>query len=61
MFLLLVQVWEEITIKKIIINFIKKFNGPIIFDADAISMFKDNKSLIYNLLVKKKKFSVNSS
>ena len=39
---------------KLVIDFIKKFKGPIVFDADAISMFKDNKSLIYNLLVKKK-------
>ena len=40
--------------KKIIINFIEQFNGPIIFDADAISIFKNNKSFIYKLLMKKK-------
>ena len=36
-----------------ILDFIKKFKGPIVIDADAISMFKDNKSLIYKVLSKK--------
>ena len=40
--------------KNLILNLIKKFNGPIVVDADAISIFKNNKKLIYDILVKKK-------
>ena len=40
--------------KNLILNLIKKFKGPIVVDADAISIFKNNKRLIYDILVKKK-------
>ena len=40
--------------KNMILDLIKNFKGPIIIDADAISMFKENKKLIYKVLSKKK-------
>ena len=39
----------------LILDFIKEFKGPIIIDADAISMFKTQKKFIYNILMKKNK------
>ena len=39
---------------KLVLNFVKNFEGPIVIDADAISMFKTKKQLIYKLLMKKK-------
>ena len=41
--------------KDLILDFIKEFKGPIIIDADAISMFKTQKKFIYNILMKKNK------
>jgi NAD(P)H-hydrate epimerase len=37
-----------------IANFINAFKGPIIIDADAISIFKDHRNSFYDLLKKKK-------
>ena len=42
--------------KKLILDIIQKFKGPIIIDADAISMFKEKKELLYGVLSKKKKY-----
>ena len=40
--------------KKEIIFFLEAFKGPIIIDADAISVFKDEKELFYQIVRKKK-------
>ena len=38
---------------KQIIHLIEKFEGPIVIDADAISIFKDQKKLFYQIIKKK--------
>jgi hydroxyethylthiazole kinase-like uncharacterized protein yjeF len=40
--------------RKRVIEVINSFFGPIIVDADAISIFKDHKEVFYNLIRKKK-------
>mgnify|MGYP001490239476 CR=1 FL=1 len=40
--------------KKEIIFFLNAFKGPIVIDADAISVFKDQKKLFYQIIRKKK-------
>ena len=40
--------------KKQIILLLEKFKGPIVIDADAISIFKDERKLFYQIIKKKK-------
>ena len=40
--------------KKEIIFFLEVFKGPIVIDADAISIFKDERKLFYQIIKKKK-------
>ena len=49
MFLSLVLVWGRDFDQDLILDFIKEFKGPIIIDADAISMFKNNKRNLYTI------------
>ena len=41
--------------KEIIFFFLEVFKGPIVIDADAISIFKDERKLFYQIIKKKKK------